>query len=84
MRKWIYCNVSMPLLINPHVTNVTNGLFHPYNFDESVFIFKGIGSNSSFLFHFSVKIMSSNGIAPNGTPRFAASYLRPFCLPMSP
>ena len=74
----------MPLLINPHVTNVTNGLFNPYHFDESVFIFKGIGGNCSFLFHFSMKIMSSNGIAPDGTLRFMASYLGLFCLPMSP
>ena len=81
MKKWICCNVSMPLLINPHVTNVTNGRFHPYHFDESVFIFKGIGSNCSFLFHSSV---SSNGIAPDGTPRFVASYMGLFCLPMSP
>ena len=35
---------------------VTNGLSHPYQLDESTFIFRGIGSNFSFLLHFSMKI----------------------------
>ena len=39
-------------------------------------------SNFSFLFHFSMKILSANRIAPDGTPRFAASHLGLFCLPM--
>ena len=39
--------------VNPFVTN---GLSHPYQLDESTFIFRGIGSNFSFLFHFSMKI----------------------------
>ena len=30
-----------------------------------------------------MKIMSANRIAPDGTPRFAASYVGLFCLPMS-
>ena len=30
-----------------------------------------------------MKIMSANRIAPDGTPRFAASHLGLFCLPMS-
>ena len=51
--------------------------------DESTFIFRGIRSDFSFLFHFSMKIMSANRIAPDGTPRFAASHLGLFCLPMS-
>ena len=33
------------------------GLSHPYHLDESIFIFCGINSNSSFLFHFLMKIM---------------------------
>ena len=28
---------------------------YPYNLDESTFIFRGIGSDISFLFHFSMK-----------------------------
>ena len=62
---------------------VTNGLSHPYHLDEFTFNFRGIGSNFLFLFHFSMKIMSANRIAPDGMPRFAASHLGLFCLPMS-
>ena len=40
--------------INPLVTT---GLSHSYHLDESIFIFRGIGSDFSFLFHFSMKIM---------------------------
>ena len=46
--------------------------------DKSTFIFRGIRSNFSFLFHFSMEIMSANRIhvAPDGTPGL-------FCLPMT-
>ena len=67
-------------LFNPLVTN---GISHPYHLDESTFIFRDTRSNFSFLFHFSMKIKIANRIAPNGTPRFAASHLGLFCLPMS-
>ena len=66
--------------VNPFVTN---GFSHPYCLDESTFFLRGIRSKFSFLFNFSVKIMSANRIAPDGTPRFAASHLGLFCLPMS-
>ena len=56
---------------------------YPYQMDESTIIFRGSGSDFSFLFHFSMKIMSANRITPDGTPRFAASHLGIFCLPMS-
>ena len=36
-------------LFNPLVTN---GFTQPYNLDESIFIFRDIRSNFSFLFHF--------------------------------
>ena len=36
------------------------------------------------LSHFSMKFLCANRIAPDGTPRFAASHLGLFCLPMSP
>ena len=39
---------------NPHVTS---GLTHPYYLDESTFIFRGVRSNMSFSFHFSMKFM---------------------------
>ena len=40
--------------INPPVTN---GLSHPYQLDESTFIFRDIRSDFSFQFHFSKKFM---------------------------
>ena len=40
-----------------------------------------IGVVFSFLFHFSMKITLANRIAPDGTPRFAASHLGLFGLP---
>ena len=37
-----------------------------------------------FLSHFSMKaFLSANRITPDGKPRFAASHLGLFCLPMS-
>ena len=54
-----------------------------YHLDESIFIFREIRSNFSFLFHFSMKIKIANKVAPDGTLRFAASHLGFFCLPMS-
>ena len=64
---------------------VTNGLFHCYHLDESTFIFtyRGIRSNFSFLFDFSMKIKIANRRAQDGMLRFAASHLGLFCLPMS-
>ena len=62
---------------------VTNGPSYTYHLDESTFILRGTRSNFSILFHFSMKIGSANRIAPDGTPRFAASHLGLFCLPMS-
>ena len=67
-------------MLNP---NKPNGLSHPYHLDESTFIYRGLRSDFSFLFHFSKKFMQANRIAPDVTPRFAASHLGLFCLPMS-
>ena len=64
------------IYINPLVTN---GLSH-YHLDESTFILRGYMIVFSF---FSMKIISVNRIAPDETPRFSASHLRLFCLPMS-
>ena len=50
---------------------------------ESISILRGIRSNFSFLFHFSMKFMQSNRIAPDGMLRFVASHLGLFCLPTS-
>ena len=60
-----------------------NGLPHPYHLDKSTFSFTGIRSRFSFLFHFLMKFMKANRIAPDGTPRFAASHMGVFCMPMS-
>ena len=62
---------------------VTNGLSHSYHLDKSAFIFRGMGSGFSFLFHFSMKFIKPNRIVPDGTPRFAALHLWLFCLPLS-
>ena len=59
---------------------VTNGISHPYHLGESTIILGALGV--FFLSHFSLKIMSANRIAPDGTPRFAALHLGLFCLPM--
>ena len=72
--------VQWLLSVNPLVTN---GLSNPYHLDESIFNFRGFGINFSFSFHFPMKIMAANTIAPDGTPRFVASHLGLFCLPMS-
>ena len=61
----------------------TNGFSHPYHLDEPIFIFRDIRNDFSFVFHFSMKVVKANRIAPDGTPRFAASRLGLFCLPMS-
>ena len=49
----------------------------------SFFVFRGIWGNISFLLNFSMKFILANRIAPDGTPRFAASHLGLLCLPMS-
>ena len=55
-------------------------LSHHYYLNESILTFKGIMSNFSFLFHFSMKFVKANRIAPDGTP---LSHLGLFCLHMS-
>ena len=60
-----------------------NAMSHPYYLDESTFNFRGIRSNFSYLFHFAMKFMKTNRIAPDGMPHFVGSYLGQFCLPMS-
>ena len=53
---------------------------HPYHLDKSTFILRDIRSN----FHFSMKFQANRSrIAPDETPRFAASHLGLICLPMS-
>ena len=61
------------ILINPYLTN---GFSHHYQLDVSTFIFMGD-------FYFFMKFLCANRIAPDGTPRSAASHLGLCCLPMS-
>ena len=62
---------------------VTNGLSYCYHLGESTFIVRGTRSDFEFLFHFSMKILIANRIAPDGTSHSVASYLGLYCLPMS-
>ena len=71
---------TFQVIINPYLTN---GFSHHYQLDESTFIFRGHRSDFYFLTHFSMKFLQANRIAPDGTPRSAASHLGLCCLPMS-
>ena len=62
---------------------MTNGLSNCYHLDEPTLVFRGIKSDFEFLFHFSMKFLLANRIAPDGTPRYAVSHLGLYCLPMS-
>ena len=62
---------------------MTNVFSHPYHMDEGTFISRGFWSDFLFLFHFSMKIKKAKRIVQDGTPRFSASHLGLFCLPMS-
>ena len=62
---------------------MTNGFSHHYHLEESAFIFRGVRSDFKFLSHFSMNFCYANRIAPDWTPRSAASHLGLFCLPMS-
>ena len=62
---------------------LTNGFSHHYHLSKSTFIFRGVRSDFYFLSHFSMKFLCANRIAPDGTPRSAASHLGLFGLPMS-
>ena len=66
--------------INPYLMN---GFAHHYQLDGSTFIFRGVRSDFYFSSHFSMKKFLANSIAPDGTPRSAASHLGLYCLPMS-
>ena len=68
------------LLFNPYFDE---WIFHHYQLNESTFIFRGVRCDFYFLFNFSMKFLQANRIAPDGTPRSAASHLGLYCLPMS-
>ena len=74
---------SVSMILTRFNPLVTNGLSHPYQLDESTFVFRGIRSDFSFLYHSPLKYVKANRIAPEGTPHFATSHLGLFCLPVS-
>ena len=49
----------------------------------SLIPFVGVYEVVFVLSHFSIKFLCANRIAPDGTPRSAASHLGLLCLPMS-
>ena len=59
------------MAIKPYVTNEIS---RPYHLISSTFRFRGIRSNFSFLFHFSVRFLYS--ITSDETPRSVASHLK--------
>ena len=68
------------LTVSPYLIN---GFSHPYQLGEATFFFRGVRSDFYLLSHFSMKFLCANKIAPDGTPRSAASHLGLYCLPMS-
>ena len=78
---FVIVEVSLSIsLINPYLTN---GFSHHYQLGESTFIFGWRRCDFKILFHFTMKFLKANRIAPDGTPRSAASHLGLYCLPMS-
>ena len=69
-RKWQKLSNNFNQAINPYSTN---GFSHHYQLGESTFICRCVRSDFYFFSHFSMKFLCANRIAPNGTPRSAAS-----------
>ena len=61
---------------------MTNGLSNRYHLGEFTFIFRGIRSGFKLLFTVSMNFQA-NRIAPDRTPRSAASHLELYCSPIS-
>ena len=60
-----------------------NVVSHHYQLGESTFILRGVRSDLYFfLSRFTMKFLSANRIAPDGTLRSAVSHLGLFYLPM--
>ena len=51
---------------------MTNGFSHHYQLDGFTFSLRGVWSDFKILFHFSMKFLQANRIAPVGTPRSAS------------
>ena len=59
-----------------------NVVSHHYQLGESTFILRGVRSDLYFLSRFTMKFLSANRIAPDGTLRSAVSHLGLCYLPM--
>ena len=66
------------MIINPYMTS---GHVHHYHLGGSTFYFRGLRSDFVFLLHFSMKFLSANRTAPDGTSYSAASHLGLYCFP---
>ena len=53
---------------------MTNGLSHSYHLDVSIFVFRGIRSNFSFLFHF-ISFFDENNLSKQNSLRWDAVFL---------
>ena len=53
LARHIWVNPLQHVNLNPHLLS---GLFHPYQMDESISIFRGVWCMFSFLFHFEIRI----------------------------
>ena len=56
---------------------------YPLSYPGPNVIFRGNKGDLDSLFHFSMKFLQANRIAPDGTPHLAASHLGLYCFPMS-
>ena len=67
---------STPLYVCGNVNPfMTNGITHRYHLGESTFILGDIRCDFIYIYFFSIKFLYVNRIAPDGTPRSAASHL---------
>ena len=62
---------------------MTNGLFYPYQLDESISRFKGVWCIFLFWFYFLYNFLWANSVDPKKTPRSVASDKGLHCLPRS-
>ena len=62
---------------------MANGLACHYHLEMSTVLYRGIRSDFDIFFHFSMKFLQANRIAPGGKPYSAASHLALYCLPIS-
>ena len=67
-------------VLNP---NLMNGFIPRYHLGESILIFRVFRCDFKISLYISIIFLYENRIAPDGTPRSAASHLGLFCLPMS-